>query len=118
MADLLEDLVTAAIHAAPACRLLLTAVAHGDRIHVGVTDDMPGADPAVRMGSVRSLMERVALRGGALDLEVRPAEGTTMTLRLAAGNEDGSDTTKQAVAKPAKVGLPWTPVHTASGQLR
>jgi hypothetical protein len=118
LADLLEDLVTATIHAAPACRLLLTAAAHGDRIHVGVTDDMPGADPAVRVGSVRSLMERVALRGGALDVEVRPAEGTTMTLRLTAGDEDGSDAAKQAAEKSAKGLVPLMPVHTASGQLR
>jgi hypothetical protein len=36
------------------------------------------------MADVRGLMERVALRGGTLDVDVRPAEGTTMTLRIAA----------------------------------
>jgi len=84
LADLLEELLTAAVHGAPASRLLLTAVAHGPRIHVSVTDDMPGADPAVRTADVRGLMERVALRGGTLDVDVRPSEGTTMTLRIAA----------------------------------
>lgn len=83
-ADLLEELVATAIHAAPASHLLLTASRQGDRIYIGITDDMPGADLAVRVGSVRGLMERVALRGGAVDVDVRPAEGTTMTLRLAA----------------------------------
>ena len=64
LADLLEELLTAAIHGAPGGRLLLTAAPHGDRIHVGVTDDVPGADPAIRAAGVRGLMERVALRGG------------------------------------------------------
>jgi hypothetical protein len=88
LADLLEELLAASIHAAPASRLLMTAATHGERIHVGITDDMPGADPAVRLGSVRGLMERVALRGGALDVNVRPTEGTTMTLRLTAATEE------------------------------
>jgi hypothetical protein len=87
LADLLEDLLAAAIHSAPASRLLMTAATHGDFVHIGITDDMPGADPAVRQGSVRGLMERVALRGGAIDINVRVNEGTTMTLRLAAGGE-------------------------------
>jgi hypothetical protein len=84
LVDLLEELLTAAVRGAPASRLLLTAVTHGASIHVSVTDDIPGADPAIRMADVRGLMERVALRGGTLDVDVRPAEGTTMTLRIAA----------------------------------
>jgi hypothetical protein len=88
LVDLMEELLSVAIHGAPASRLLLTATTHGDRIHIGITDDMPGVDPAVRLGSVRGLMERVAMRGGALDVLVRPAEGTTMTLRLAAAVQD------------------------------
>jgi hypothetical protein len=88
LAELLEELLAAAIHCAPASRLLMTATTHGDLVHIGVTDDMPGADTAVRQGSVRGLTGRVAMRGGALDVNVRPAEGTTMTLRLAAVTED------------------------------
>ena len=84
LADLLEELVTAAIHGAPASQLLLTASLHGDRVYVTVTDDMPGADPMVRTGSVRGLKERAALRGGALDVDVSPMEGTSLTLRFAA----------------------------------
>jgi hypothetical protein len=84
LADLLEELLTVAIHSAPASRLLLTASTHGDRIQIGITDDMPGIDAAVRLGSLRGLIERVATRGGTLDVNVRPAEGTTMTLHLAA----------------------------------
>ncbi len=87
LAELLEELLASAIHDALASRLLLTAARHGDRIHLGITDDMPGADPAARRGRIRGLMERVAMRGGALDLNVRLAEGTTMTLRLAAVDE-------------------------------
>jgi hypothetical protein len=102
LADLLEDLVAAAIYAAPASRLLLTAAAYGDRIYVGVTDDVPGADPAVRAGSVRSVMERAASRGGVLDVDVRPAEGTTMTLRLSAVGEEWQGATDQALPESAK----------------
>jgi hypothetical protein len=114
LADLLEDFVAAAIHAAPASRLLLTAAANGDRTYVSVTDDVPGADPAVRAGSVRSLTERVALRGGALDIDVRPAEGTTMTLRLSA-------VTKKDHALPEPAKGPATaliPVQAGFTQLR
>lgn len=87
LTDLLEELLAAAIHGAPASRLLLTAVTFGDRICVGITDDMPDADQAVRMGSLRGLMERVTMGGGALEVDVRP-EGTTMILRLAVATKE------------------------------
>jgi signal transduction histidine kinase len=83
LADLLEELLADAIHHGQASRLLLTAVGHGEQVSINVTDDVTGADPAIRAGTVRGLAERVALRGGALEIEVRPSEGTTMTLRLA-----------------------------------
>lgn len=102
LAELLEDLLTAAIHGAPASRLLVTAATYGDRTYINVTDDMPGADPAVRQGSVRSLTERVAMRGGALDLDVRPAEGTTMTLRLVAATVERPDQNDQSPLEPGK----------------
>lgn len=87
LVDLVEDLLRAAVHAAPASRLLLTACARGDHVEIAISDDAPGADSAMRTASVRGLMERVSVRGGSLNIEVRPAEGTTMTLRLAAGVE-------------------------------
>jgi hypothetical protein len=103
LTDLLEELLTASIHGAPASRLLLTATTRGDRVYVAVTDDMPNADPAVRLGSVRGLIERIALRGGALDVAVRPAEGTTMTLRLAAATtEEREDTMALLAPEPAR----------------
>jgi hypothetical protein len=99
LADILEELLAAAIHGAPAGRLLLTAATYGDRIYVGVTDDRPWADPAVRVAGVRGLMERIALRGCSLEVDVRPAEGTTMTLRLAAATEERKD---RALPEPTK----------------
>ncbi|HBK07163.1 MAG TPA: hypothetical protein DDZ81_15150 [Acetobacteraceae bacterium] len=87
LADLVEELLGAAVHAAPTSRLLLTASAHGDQVEISITDDVPGAAPDVRAASVRGLMERVSIRGGSLNIDVHPAEGTTMTLRLAAGVE-------------------------------
>ena len=79
--------------------MLLTASAQGDRVCISVTDDIPNADPAVRRAGMRGLMERVALRGGALDVDVRPAEGTTMTLRLSGVGEDRQDV---SLAEPVK----------------
>jgi hypothetical protein len=101
LTDLLEELLDAAVHAAPGSRLLLTAAMHGDRIYVGIMDDMPGADPEARMSGIRNLIERVALRGGALDIDVRPAEGTMMTLRLAAAIEDRPDWKERAAPEPS-----------------
>jgi glucose-6-phosphate-specific signal transduction histidine kinase len=83
LADVLEELLAAAIHHGQASRLLVTAVGHGEQVSISVTDDVAGADPAIRAGCIRRLAERVALRGGVLEIEVRPSEGTTMTLRLA-----------------------------------
>ena len=110
LAELLEQLLTAAIHGAPGGRLLLTAATQGNCIHVGITDDVPGADPAVRAASVRGLMERVALCGGAVDIDVRPDAGTTIRLRLAAALEASQDRTSEHAsegpAKPAKGATP------------
>ncbi len=88
LTDMLEELLAVTMRSAPASRLLLTAVTLGDRICIGITDDMPGSDQAARMASLRGLMERVAMGGGALEVDVRPAEGTTIILRLAAVTED------------------------------
>jgi signal transduction histidine kinase len=84
LGELVEEMLAAVIHAAPLSRILLTAAAHGDRVLVSVTDDVPGADPEVRRAGVRGLTERVAARGGMLDVDVSPEEGTTTTLQLAA----------------------------------
>jgi hypothetical protein len=113
LADLLEELLTAAIHGAPASRLLLTAATHGERTYVTVTDDMPGADLMVRKASVRGLSERMALRGGVLDVDVTPMEGTSMTLRFAAVLSDQLDPIACAPATVRKP-LPTRPVPAAS----
>ncbi len=93
LADLLEEMLSAVIHAAPASRILLTVVEYGEYVAISATDDIPNADVDVRRAGVRGLMERVALRGGQLDVTARPNEGTTVTLRLGAAAED-------AVARP------------------
>jgi hypothetical protein len=91
LADLLEEMLAAAVHAAPASRILLTAGAQGGSIAICITDDIPNADPHVRKACVRGLMERVAMRGGALDVHVRPDEGTTMTLRLSSVADEANE---------------------------
>jgi hypothetical protein len=102
LTDLLEEMLVATIRAAPASRLLLTTAARGERIAISITDDLPDADPAVRRAGVRALREHAAMRGGSLDVEVRPNEGTTTTLRLTAVRE----TEDLAASEPAKAGLP------------
>jgi hypothetical protein len=89
LVELLEEMLTVVVHAAPVSRILLTAAADGPNISISMSDDIPNADQDVRRASARSLMKRVAMRGGALDVDVHPGEGTTMTLRLSC--EDRKD---------------------------
>jgi hypothetical protein len=98
LAALIEELLAAAVHAAPATRLLLTASMRGDHVEISTNDDVPVADSETRMASVRGLMQRVSIRGGSLHIAVQPNEGTTMTLRLAAGSERRAsrDTVREA----------------------
>ncbi len=91
LVELLEEMLTVVVHAAPVSRILLTAAADGANISISMSDDIPNADQDVRRASVRSLMKRVAMRGGALDVHVQPSEGTTMTLRLSSVCEDRED---------------------------
>ena len=87
LAELIEELLTAAVHAAPTCRLLLTASMRGDTIEISAIDDVPAANRELREASVRGLMQRVSIRGGSLHVEVQSDQGTTMTLRLAAATD-------------------------------
>jgi hypothetical protein len=103
LADLLEEVLAAAIHAAPSSHLLLTTSVRGERVSVSVTDDVPGADPNRRRAAVQALAERVAMRGATLDIDVHPNEGTTTTLRLTAVREDSKD---RALPEPAKGATP------------
>ena len=43
LADLMEELLAAAIDIAPASMLLLTATMRGDRVYISLSDDMPSA---------------------------------------------------------------------------
>ena len=102
LTDLLEEMLTVAMHAAPASRMLLTAAAQEGSVAVSVTDDVPNADLAVRRAGVRGLAERVAERGGAVSVDGRPTEGTTILLRLDRVSE-AEDATPQH--EPAQAGL-------------
>ena len=91
LVELLEEMLTVVVHAAPVSRILLTAAADGANISISMSDDIPNANQDVRRASVRGLMQRVASRGGALDVDVQPSEGTTMTLRLSSVCDDKED---------------------------
>jgi hypothetical protein len=99
LADLLEEMLGTVIHAAPASRILLTVVEQSGQVAISMTDDIPNADIDVRRAGVRGLTERVALRGGHLDVTARPDEGTTMTLRLG-GAADEDREGDQALLQP------------------
>ncbi len=100
LADLLEEMLGAVIHAAPASRILLTVTEFGQHVGISVTDDIPNADVEVRRSAVRRLMERVALRGGLLDITACPDEGTTMTLRLASAADRPVSQARSGSVKP------------------
>jgi hypothetical protein len=91
LVELLEEMLTVVVHAAPVSRILLTAAADGANISISMSDDIPNADQDLRRASVRGLTRRVAMGGGALAVDVRPGEGTTMTLRLSSVCEDRED---------------------------
>lgn len=102
LAEVLEEMLTGAIQAAPASRLLLTGLRQGDYIEIVIIDDMPGADLAYRQGRIRDLSERIALQGGTLEVTVQPAEGTTTVLRLLASEEPSMDPIASASPYPAR----------------
>jgi len=117
LADMLEDLLTLGIRGCPGGMLLLTASVRGDRIYISLSDDKPGEDLATRQADARGLAERVALRGGALDLVVRPNDGTITTLRLAAAVVAPADV-PGFVAENEFALAPRVPVKEATGQGR
>ena len=98
--EFLEDMLTNAVNAAPGSRLLVTASPHGERIYISMTDDRAGANLSVRQAGLRSLMERVAMRGATLDVYVRPTDGTSMTLRLLAAWERAPSQDHDGPASP------------------
>jgi hypothetical protein len=88
LTDLLEEFVAAAIHHARAHRLLITAVRDDEKVIIRLADNAPDADPEMRAGIIKSLAEKVASQGGTLEVDVRPLEGTMMTMRLPVASTD------------------------------
>jgi hypothetical protein len=84
LTDLLEDLLTAMVRTTPGgSNLLLTAVTRGGQIAIMLSDEAADSDETELRGLFRGLAERVALRGGALDVIAQGAGGSTVILRLA-----------------------------------
>ncbi len=110
LTDLLEEILAAAVHHAPYGRVLMTATHSGVQVGIAVTDDCAGADPAERRASLRSMTERMALRGLVLDIDVRPDIGTSMTLRLPAAPPPGVSPTLPGDPKTAAQITQPTPI--------
>jgi hypothetical protein len=81
LADLLEEFIPLALHAAAGGHMLLTAARCG-RVDIALSDDQPAHDASVRRSQARGLAQRVAMYGGTLDIAVRANLGTTMTMKL------------------------------------
>jgi len=105
LADLVEEVLAAAIQNAPTSTVLVVAAPQGDHINITIADDIPGVNAAVRQGQIRGVRESVAMLGASLDLRVLPEEGTVMILRLAAAFETPEDLPQKPLteAEPEKV---------------
>jgi hypothetical protein len=101
LTELILEALTIAIDRSPASGILVTGARHGDRVHIGITDDRAGANAASQSENLETLTGRVALLGGSLDIDVHSTEGTTMTLRLAMAVEPRPDAPHQPVPELA-----------------
>jgi hypothetical protein len=99
LANILEELLLAAIHHSFAGRLLLTAWEHNGRIAVRVIDDVPSAGPVLSQRPMLSLAERIAFQGGTLDVDVQPA-GTILTVWLASVEQASSCSPAEKASGP------------------
>ncbi len=89
--EILGDLVRRAIEQSPCGCVLLTAARIGSQVHVSVSDDASAADGAIRLTRLGDAERLVALQGGSMDINSRPGEGTTVTIRLPGSDASGSD---------------------------
>lgn len=83
--EILTELVRQAIEHSPCGRVLLGAAQVGGRVQIAVCDDAGNTDRALRASQLRQAQRWAALQGAILDIDVRPGQGTTTTLRLPAG---------------------------------
>jgi hypothetical protein len=90
--ETLAEIARGAIQQSPCGCVLLTAARTGGRVHASVSDDGPGTDKAMRLRRLRDVRRLVALQGGCLEINVRPGEGTTVTVHLP-GSDPGDNAT-------------------------
>ena len=80
--DVVAALVTHSIHATTGGKVLLGAMRHAGRIQIAVMDEGNGDDQSLQLANLRAVSDLVARRGGSLEIDNRPGEGTTLLLRL------------------------------------
>jgi hypothetical protein len=85
LADVLERILIALVRN-DGSHMVLSAAPRGGQVAVRVSNDARAANVEALQAQVRSLSEEVALRGGALDLDVAPQEGVSVVLRVARFN--------------------------------
>jgi hypothetical protein len=107
--EILWDVASGAICAAPGGQVLMTAMRQGGRIHITISDDGQAGDVAAREAALRDASRLVALQGGSLDIDSRAHEGTSVTIRLPIPSPAVRDSVmaaapKQGVAQPNPTG--------------
>ena len=78
----LGKLVGNAVRRAPCGRVLLSAMRHGGRVQIAVSDDGTATDAAIQQAALRDMSELVALQGGTIEVEAQTGAGTTVLVRL------------------------------------
>ena len=78
----LSDLVQHAIGRAPNGSVLISAGQQAGRVRIAVSDDGPFGNEADARTALRPVSDFLQIQGGSLEIDDRPGEGMTVTMRL------------------------------------
>jgi hypothetical protein len=80
--EMLDEIVERAIEASLCGRVLVSAANVGGRVHTSISDDGCDADRAARASWLRQAQQVAALHDVTMDIDARPGQGSTVTLRF------------------------------------
>jgi hypothetical protein len=101
--DTSAALIAYAAGQAPSGRVLVCAARHEGGLQVSVLDSGNGRDPSVQRVRLRDTEGQIALRGGTLEAETYPGEGTKLVVRWPEAR-NGSDSS--ALPATEQLGAP------------
>ncbi len=118
LADVLERMLIALVRN-DGSHMVLSAAPRGGQVAVRVSNDARAANVEALQAQVRSLSEEVALRGGALDLDVASQQGISVVLRVARYNGQSSSEPTPNEAEPRPPSQPQARIQpvTANTEL-